>query len=176
MKRSIWLVIVSVAVMAFVSTRTPAQAPPANDVNGALVRELHDLRIAIEKLASSGSRIQVLTARTSQQEQRISGLMNQLIAMNSKLAEASAEARFKAAALQALADDLRVVSDPQERAALVMHQKEMALQLDQAQTEQASVQAQADAIRQQLAIEQSTLSDLQRKLDDLDRSMSEPRQ
>jgi hypothetical protein len=118
----------------------------------------------------------MLTARTSQQEQRISGLMNQLIAMNSKLAETSADARLKATALQELADDLRAVSDPQERAALVMRQKEMALQLDQARTAQASVQAQADAIRQQLALEQSTLSDLQRKLDDLDRSIGEPRQ
>jgi hypothetical protein len=40
-------------LLASLSTRTSAQAPPSNDVNAALIRELHDLRLAIEKLASA---------------------------------------------------------------------------------------------------------------------------
>jgi chromosome segregation ATPase len=176
MKRSIWLVVVSIAIVVFISTRTPAQAPPTNDVNAALIRELHDLRLAIEKLAGAGSRIQMLTARISQQEQRISSLMNQLIPMNSKLAEASADMALKAAVAQELAENLRLVSDPKEREEIAARQKDLAWQLNQARSTQASVQAQADAIRQQLALEQSTLSDLQRRLDDLDRAMAEPHQ
>ena len=178
MKRSIGMVVVTIAAVALIATTTPAQAPPApstNDVNVALVRELHDLRIAIEKLASAGSRIQVLSTRTSQQEQRISNLMNQLIAMNSKLAEASADAARKAFAVQEVNEALRTVSDPQELKAVAIRQREVVLQADEARAAQASIQAQADAIRQQMIIEQSTLSDLQRKLDELDRSMGEPR-
>src|SRR5262245_16803266 len=100
MKRSLGLVGVSILIIALASIRTPAQAPPTNDVNVALIRELHDLRIAIEKLAGATSRVQVLTARTSQQEQRISSLMNQLIQMNAKLGEAAAEMASKTSGLQ----------------------------------------------------------------------------
>src|SRR4051794_19230103 len=88
MKKSVLIVAVVLLSLAFVSGRTSAQAPPtANDVNTALIRELHDLRLAIEKLASASSRVQLLSARASQQEQRISGLTTQLIALNGKFAE-----------------------------------------------------------------------------------------
>ena len=176
MKRSILMVAGSILAVAFVATRTPAQAPPANDVNAALIRELHDLRIAIEKLASAGSRIQILSARTSQQEQRISNLMNQLIPMNSKVAEAAAETALKNSVVTQLNEELRTVSDPKERAEMAVQLQEMTRQLEQARLAQASVQAQADTIRQQLNVEYATLTDLQRRLDELDRSMAEPRQ
>jgi len=66
MKKSLLIVAVVLFSLAFVSARTSAQAPPAaNDVNGALIRELHDLRLAIEKLASASSRVQVLSARAN---------------------------------------------------------------------------------------------------------------
>src|SRR5215831_20956923 len=88
MKTTVLIAAIVLLSLVFVSARTSAQAPPAaNDVNTALIRELHDLRLAIEKLASASSRVQVLSARAAQQEQRISGLTTELIALNGKLAE-----------------------------------------------------------------------------------------
>jgi len=40
-----------------------AMVPPTNDANAVPVRELHDLRLAIEKLASATAQVQVLYAR-----------------------------------------------------------------------------------------------------------------
>ena len=174
MKRSILTAVVALLAGAFVSTKVTAQAPPATDVNVALIRELHDLRIAIEKLASASSRVQVLSTRVSQQEQRISSLTTQLIPLTSKLAEASAETVSTNSSLERSKESLRLASDPQQRGLIEGMQKELTMQLDRDRFMQASVQAQVDAVRQQIGTEQSTLSDLQRKLDDLDHSMADP--
>jgi chromosome segregation ATPase len=167
MKRSIWLVAASILIVVLVSIKTPAQTPPTNDVNVALIRELHDLRIAIEKLAGATSRVQVLTARTSQQEQRISGLMNQLIQIYAKLGESTADMASTNSRLQDIGESLRLTSDPKQREELAMVQRDLTQQLERARLTQASIQAQADAIRQQMTVEQTNLEDLQRKLDEL---------
>ena len=93
MKRFASIVAVVIVSVAFVTeVRTSAQVQPAaNDVNAALIRELHDLRLAIEKLASASSQVQVLSARASQQEQRISTLTTEWITLSGKLSEAAVE-------------------------------------------------------------------------------------
>ena len=71
-------------------------------------------------------------------------------------------------------ESLRLASDPQLRGMLEEKQRELTKQLDRDRFMQASVQAQVSAIRQQIDMEQATLSDLQRRLDDLDHSMADP--
>ena len=172
MKKSV-LIMAVVLLLASISTRTSAQAPPSNDVNAALIRELHDLRLAIEKLASATSRVQVLTARASQQEQLISSLMTQLVTLNGKLGEASADIAFENAMLEQLKERIRTESDPTVRSALEQQQRGSATELDRKRLLQSSVQAQADALRQQIIAEQSNLADIQRRLDELDRSVTD---
>src|SRR5207253_9451847 len=115
--------------------------------NAALIRELHDLRLAIEKLASASSRIQVLSARASQQEQRISSLMSQLITLNGKLAEAAADTSSTNATLERFKERLRTESDPKQRAILEEEQVAFSMDLNRKALMQSSVQAQADADR-----------------------------
>ena len=172
MKRSA-LIVAVVLSLAFLSSRTSAQAPPAGDVNAALIRELHDLRLAIEKLAGATSRVQVLSARAGQQEQLISSLMTQLITVNGKLAEASADTTFSTAMLEQLKERIQTESNPAVRVALEEQQEASARELDRKRLMQASIQAQADALRQQIITEQSSLADIQRRLDDLDRSLTD---
>jgi hypothetical protein len=174
MKRSVLIVAVVFLALASVSVRTSAQAPPpANDVNAALIRELHDLRLAIEKLASSTSRVQVLSARASQQEQLVSSLTSQLVTLNSKLTEAGADTSFTNATLEQLKDRLRIESDPQRRTVLEEQQAGLTADLNRKRLMQSLAQAQTDAVRQQIAVAQSNLADLQRRLDDLDRSLTD---
>ena len=170
MKKSLLIVAVVLFSLAFVSARTSAQAPPAaNDVNAALIRELHDLRLAIEKLASASSRVQVLSARAGQQEQRISGLTTQLIALNGKLVESAVDATLANTRLEQLKDHLRVETDPQKRSEFEQEQAALATDLTRRGMMQSSLQAQVEALRQQITFEQSNLTDIQRKLDELDR-------
>jgi chromosome segregation ATPase len=170
MKKSVLIVAVGLLLLAFVSGRTSAQAPPAsNDVNAALIRELRDLRLAIEKLASASSRVQALSARASQQEQRISNLTTQLIALNGKLADSAMDTSIVNARLEQFKELLRVEADPQKRAELEQAQAGFAADASRKGLMQSFVQAQVDAIRQQIAMEQSNLAELDRRLDELDR-------
>ncbi len=173
MKKSVLIAAVAIMAVTFISARTSAQAPPANDMNAALIRELHDLRIAIEKLASSSSRVQLLSARVGQQEQTISNLTIQLIALNNKLAESNADMMISSATLDQLKDRLRSEADPKQRALLESQQSDLTVDFNRKRMMQSSVQAQADAIRQQISAQQTGLADLQRRLDELDRSMAE---
>jgi len=63
----------------------------------------------------------------------------------------------------------RVEADPQTRAELEQAQAGFAIDASRKGLMQSSVQAQVDAIRQQIATEQSNLADLERRLDELDR-------
>jgi len=173
MKKSV-LIIAVVLLVASLSPRTSAQAPPSNDVNAALIRELHDLRLAIEKLANATSPVQVLSARAGQQEQLISSLMTQLVTVNGKLGEASADIAFENAMQEQLKERIRTEADPAVRVALEQQQRASATELDRKRLMQSSVQAQADALRQQIIAEQSNLAEIQRRLDDLDRSATDP--
>jgi hypothetical protein len=174
MKHSVLIVAIVLLSLAFASTRTSAQAPPAaNDVNASLIRELHDLRVAIEKLASTSSRVQVLSARASQQEQRISGLTAQLIALNGKLSESAVDLTLANARLEQFKERLRLENDPQKRAELEQAQAGFAEDLTRKGMMQSSVQAQVEALRQQIATEQSNLADTERRLDELDRPASD---
>jgi len=175
MKHSVLIVAIVLLSLAFASTRTSAQAPPAaNDVNTALIRELHDLRLAIEKLASTTSRMQALSARANQQEQRISGLTTQLIALNGKLAESAVDMTLANARLEQLKEHLRVETDPRKRAELEEAQAGFAEDATRKAMMQSSVQAQVAALRQQIATEQSNLANIERRLDELDRPASDP--
>jgi chromosome segregation ATPase len=116
----------------------------------------------------------VLTARAGQQEQRISGLMTQLITLNGKLAEANADLAFENAMLEQLKERIRTESDPAVRVALEQQQRASATELDRKRLSQSFVQAQTDGLRQQIIAEQSNLADIQRRLDDLDRSVADP--
>ena len=174
MKKSVLIVAVVLLSLAFVSGRTSAQAPPAaNDVNTALIRELHDLRLVIEKLSSASSRVQVLSARASQQEQRISGLTTQLIALNGKLAESAIDTSLANARLEQFKERLRVETDPQKRAELEQELAGFAVDASRKGLMQSSVQAQMDALRQQINAEQSNLADIERRLDEMDRPASD---
>lgn len=172
MRTSKWIAGFVLLVVFFVFAKGSAQTPPSADVNMALVRELHDLRIAIEKLASANTRVQLLSSRASQQEQRVTSLMNQLITLNGKLEEASAQTAFTTSSLERIQDALRMAGtgDP---IALRDQQKALTSELERNRFMQASLQGQVDAVRQQIAFEQSSLSDFQRKLDELDRSITE---
>src|SRR5262249_35997334 len=109
----------------------------------------------------------------NQQEQRISGLTTQLIALNGKLAESAVDVTLANARLEQFKDRLRLETDPQKRAELEQAQVGFAEDATRKAMMQSSVQAQLEAVRQQIATEQSNLADIERRLDALDRPAPE---
>lgn len=168
MKKTTLIVAGTLLALAVLTVRTSAQAPQNNDVNAAIVRELHDLRLAIEKLASANSVAQAYSARAAQEGQLISTLTTQLIALNGKLAESQADLSLKNAVVEHLNDRIRVESDPKQRTVLEEQQNDLTADLNQKRILLSSLQAQVDAIRQQILAEQ-------RRLDELDRWLADSR-
>src|SRR5262249_44727352 len=121
----------------------------------------------------ASSRVQVLSARAAQQEQRISGLTTELIALNGKLAEFAVDTSLANTRLEQFKERLRVETDPQKRAELEQAQAGFAEDLTRKGMLQSSLQAQVQALRQQIATEQSNLADIERRLDELDRPTSD---
>jgi hypothetical protein len=135
-------------------------------VNAALIRELHDLRLAIEKLAGANSLAQAYSARTAQEGQLISTLTTQLISLNGKLAEIDVDLSLKNSVVEQMKDRIRIESDAKQRAALEEHQNDLAADLNQKRMLQTSLQTQVDAVRQQILAEQRRLAELDRWLAD----------
>jgi hypothetical protein len=96
-----------------------------------------------------------------------------LIALNSKLAESNADMMISSATLDQLKDRLRSEADPKQRALLESQQTDLTVDFNRKRMMQSSVQAEADALRQQMSAAQAGLADLQRKLDELDRSLAD---
>jgi chromosome segregation ATPase len=167
MKRLGLFAVIVTLVLFLASAITSAQAPSSNDVNAALIRELHDLRLAIEKLANANSRVQLLSVRASQEGQLISTLTTDLISISGKFAEAQAETTMTNATLDRVSDRLRTVSDPRQRAELEEERNALALDLERKRIVQAPMQTQVEAIRQQIITEQRRLDDLERSIADL---------
>ena len=71
--------------------------------------------------------------------------------------------------LEQVKDHLRVETDPQKRTEFEQEQAALAADLTRRGMMQSSLQGQVEALRQQIAIEQSNLADTERKLDQLDR-------
>jgi chromosome segregation ATPase len=171
MKRSALIVVAALLLSVFIANGNASgqTAPAANDVSAALIRELHDLRLAIEKLANSSSRVQVLAARASQREQHISSLTTDLIGVTGKLSEAAAETSLASARLEQLKERLRTETDPKRRAEMEEEQAGFTIDVTRRGLMQSSIQAQVNALRQQILAEQSDLADIEHRLDELDR-------
>src|SRR2546425_8718401 len=153
--------IVAVAVLALIllvwSATVTGQGPKDDALTAALVSELRQLRLAIENLSSVNSRMQILSMRANQQEQRLSSVSSQLFSMKAKLTETSAEVNFATTHLEQLKERIRVEVDPKVRDVLEMEQKGATQNLESIRLKQASVQEQVSDLTTQTTTEKDRL-------------------
>jgi predicted nucleic acid-binding Zn-ribbon protein len=161
---------VSLVIVAFVA-RVPAQQTQA-PIQTELLSEVRLLRQAIESLAGTNARVQIVFGRLQLQEQRMQAAAARLeiarmplSSMNQRateaadrykdLEEAIAENRFKPEQIEAMRGELRALRR----------------EIDQVEAERVRLQtAEADAASA-LTLEQGRWSDLNRQLEDLERTL-----
>ncbi len=158
------------------SVTAQAPAPQSDETTRALISELRQLRIAIENLTSSNSRVSILAMRANQHEQRLSSLSSQLLTMKSNLLDISAETSHHESILLNIQERLRVESDPQRRRQLEVEHREIATSMSTMKLKQAVLQNEVNQLEQQTRTEQSRLTEIQQRLDDEERVLREPRQ
>ena len=173
-----WVSLVMVLALTFtiLATSAQSQGPSTEDLTRAFVTELRLLRIAMENLASANSRVEILSMRAGRHEQRLASLSDQLIDLRLKLTEVTAQTSREAAVLEDFQERLRVEADPMRRRQLEEEQRMFKSSLNSNRLKQAALQAEVDQLTRQTFEEQARLTEIQQRLDEVERSLSQPRQ
>lgn len=150
-----------------------AQAP-ATDPIRELLTEVRALRLAMERSATVGARIQLLVARVQLQEQRIAELSRRAAAVRDEISKIDAKLAADAADLSRMEQALEGVTDAKERSDvesnLAFFKRRLALP-DQRRQDLLNEESQ---LSQQIAADQGRWSDVNNQLDDLERSLTLP--
>lgn len=146
-----------------------AQSP---DVLSALLAEVRGLRAAMEQVASSGTRAQLLLGRLQLQEQRVNALNSRIDAVRKEIAgnEQVAAAMENDLSLTDATQAQNLPPDRQRQ--MEVHAREVKREYARRQTEIQRLQQTEALLAQELSSEQGRWNDFNRTLEELERSLS----
>jgi hypothetical protein len=150
-------------------TGAAAQTAPAPDVTSALLTEVHELRLAMERSATVAPRVQLTLARLNIQEQRTVVLSTQLDRVREQQASASLETTKLATELEDVQRALQTASDASQRRGWELEERELKRKLSQQAAVEERFRGREAEAAQLLSLEQSRWIDLNAKLDELER-------
>jgi hypothetical protein len=160
------------AVTASMTIGASAQAPAASDPLTALLAEVHALRMTMEQQAAVGPRMQLTLARLTIEEQRVSHLSSDLTNVRSQLAGQEAAVQRTTAEAADLERQLQMETEPARRREMEAGLRNAQLQIRQFATEQQQLQIRENEAAQALAAEQARWTDLNTRLDEIERMLS----
>ena len=161
--------VIAVSAASVATARTDQS--PAQD-SSALLNEVRLLRQAIEQLAGNGTRVQIAFGRLQLQEQRTAAAARRLEDLRTNLARLTLNATETAERLKDV-DGLATTGNrtPEEEADLREMQKMMTRELRRFEAERARLAVEESEAASALASEQGRWSDLNRQLEELERSL-----
>jgi hypothetical protein len=148
-------------------------APKNDDVLPALLTEVRGLRAAMEQMASAGPRIQLFVSRLQLQEGRMNAMIRRLDSTREKLAE-------EQSVLARIQEDLKGFEtalatgtpDANVRAEFPQMIAQRRREVTTHRTAVARLVAEEAQLAQDLALEQGRWSEINQRLDELERSLS----
>jgi chromosome segregation ATPase len=153
-----------------------AQSPPApsdSSVIQALLSEVHQLRLALERSNTIGPRIQLAVERVKLQQPAVTRLSEQLESVRRDLERAQPdEARF-VGQIKAMETELSQTVDPAARNRMESTVKEMQIALEQGQKVVAALRSREAELSARLQTEQATLDGLNDRLSQIERALSQ---
>jgi predicted nucleic acid-binding Zn-ribbon protein len=160
--------------------RTPE--PQERDVLPALLTEVRGLRVAMERMASAGPRVQLALGRLQLQEQRVNNLLRRLETVRSSLGAAQreeGEGRRNIAGfedkLKSSMTDLATGKHAPGIEDQVKQIEGLLLQMKQRQAgmvaEVQRLQLEESGVAQEIAAEQGRWTDINQRLEDLERTL-----
>ena len=159
------LVVIAVVISAIVSAQ--AQRNPATIDD--LLAEIRGLRADLSQTAGATMRMQLLTARLSLQEQRITVLANQRADISTRLAAAVRERSEVEARVKNLQNETPGPGHPKEELEGVL--KSETTTLSQRREAERQLRAQETELTGLIATEQGRWTDFNGRLDELERSL-----
>lgn len=152
-----------------------AQSAPPGDPLRELLTEVRALRMAVERAATVGTRLQVLVARVQLQEQRISDLSTRLAGVRSELRNIETGTGPMAAQLERFEEAIAETRDPEERRAAEQQVAMIKAQVDALERRRQELMADEAFLSQQLSMEQGRWTDFNDRLEQLERDLTPPR-
>mgnify|MGYP001560516201 CR=1 FL=1 len=150
-----------------------AQAPAIDPIR-ELLTEVRALRMAMERSATVGARIQLLVARVQLQEQRIAELSRRAGAVRDELSTVEA-------VIASTTDDVKRTESAIERTTSPEMRREMEAQLEYHKAKLRNPEKRRQELlneelllSQQMAADQARWSDVNSQLDELERSLTVP--
>jgi phage-related tail protein len=170
--RRSWQVLVVVAALGAAAAGLTAVAHAQGqgpDVLAALLVEVRGLRAAMEQMASAGPRIQLATARLQLQEQRINNLLRRLESTRDAAANRQQELTEQQERLRQLEEAMKERDAPSGAAEVAAMVKQA---IASKTTELQRLQFEESQISQDIAVEQARWTDINQRLDELDRALT----
>lgn len=166
------LIVCSVIAVSAAAAATASDQSPAQE-SGALLNEVRLLRQAIEQLAGHGTRVQIAFGRLQLQEQRTATAARRLDDIRANLTRLTYQTMEVAERLKDF-EGLATTGNrtPEEEADLREMQKMMTRELRRVEAERARLTAEDIEAASVLATEQGRWSDLNRQLEELERSLA----
>jgi hypothetical protein len=150
------------------------QQPSSSDPISALLAEVRQLRLVMERTATVNPRIQLVTSRMALQDERVYRLARQAESLRDELERVTIESRESVTRTKQIEDLLANETDQKKR-----QDFEEALRFMKSETELRAMREQSLRMREAeaantLAIEQAQWNELARRLDELERMLEPP--
>ena len=181
-RRTVVVVVVALGAWWLTVAQAQTPGPPGQtDIMPALLAEVRGLRAAIEQMSSSASRVQLALGRLQLQEQRLNAANGRLAEIRNQLAGAqrrAAELQEQVTELESMMSGQRELPRPDAKTNADDLRRAITEQLHAAQREVGTANAdvqrltiQENALANDVSTEQSRWSDLNQRLEDLERSL-----
>ena len=165
---------VSAVLLLVLWTRGPSliagQARQEPDVLGALLTEVRGLRAAMEAMAATGPRVQLAMGRLQLQEQRITTMVRRLDEIRDRRIASETDLDRAKRRLADLQEAIRQ-SGPGSDPGLDEERKAMQAQVAHFMSNLTRYQSEEGTLSQDLAAEQGRWSEINQRLEELDRAL-----
>jgi hypothetical protein len=160
-------------MVLLLSSAAPLAAQTAN-TETALLQEVRLLRQAIETLAGTNARVQIVFGRLQLQDQRAATTAKRLDDLRGALSKVVGQIAQMTESLQRYEELDLATLEPRVREQIPMSVRGLKSELQILETERLRLATQEADAANQLALEQNTWNDLNRSLDELERSLTKP--
>jgi hypothetical protein len=169
---TIVIIAVIVAPAAMYTVNAASQTRPPRDPIAALLDEVHALRIAMEQSATVAPRVQLTLARLNIEEQRIAQLAVQLDQVRRELSGVLLESQKLSDQLPELERGLLSTSDDKARKSYEYEQTSIKQRLAAQSRLETQLRSRESEAAQALSTEQGRWTDLNARLDELERLLA----
>jgi chromosome segregation ATPase len=164
------ITVLFVSICLAASAQTPP-ATPDSSVIQALLSEVHQLRLAIERTNSIGPRIQLIVERVKMQQQVVSRLSDQLESARRELEHLQADQARSAEQIKNAEAELGQTTDPVKRQRMELELKLFKPEFERGQQLPEALRAREADLSGRLRTEQAALDALNDRLTQIERSL-----